>query len=196
MTYLRNVQSHRNLCKLKKYNIMILKQIEKNQMLENQKNQFMSKELLMERIENLNMKVLRSETQNEKLAEENLKLQTQNKNQTILLNNKCEAQKHELILKHELIVKHSKSQEEVGNLKKTVDDQKSKLNLRQQKIETLEKNMNTLMDKFIPNDGTEKTFLKLREEMEYLKRTHGTQKEQIEILQTQLANCQCLHNEH
>ena len=52
------------------------------------------------------------------------------------------------------------------------------------------------MNEFLPNDGTEKTFLKLREEMEYLKRTHGTQKEQIEILQTQLANCQCLHDEH
>ena len=68
--------------------------------------------------------------------------------------------------------------------------------IQRDKTDNFEKQISTLMNEFLPNDGTEKTFLKLREEIEYLKRTHGTQKEQIEILQTQLANCQCLHDEH
>ena len=186
----------------------------------------------MEQIENLNLKISRSEKQNQILAEENLKLKTQNKDQTILLNKsqeevinlaeKVEDQKSKLNLRqliiknleqniqdsmkienmvqeekalmseklskfdaqnHELVLKNSKSREEVDNLKRTVDDQKSKLNLRQQKIEILEKNINTLMDKFLPNDGTEKTFFKLLEEIEYIKAQYTTQKEETEHLE-------------
>ena len=198
--------------------------IKQNQMLEDQKNQFKSKEQLMEQ---------KSFT----VFKENLKLKTQNKDQTILLNKsqeevinlaeKVDEQKsklnlRQLIIKNleqniqdsmkienmvqeekalmsqklskfeaqnqELVLKHSKSQEEVDNLKRTVDDQRSKLNLRQQKIEILEKNINTLMDKFLPNDGTEKTFFKLLEEIEYIKGEYTTQKEEIEHLGTQLTN--------
>ena len=198
--------------------------IKQNQMLEDQKNQFKSKEQLMEQ---------KSFT----VFKENLKLKTQNKDQTIILNKsqeevinlaeKVEDQKSKLNLRqliiknleqniqdsmkienmvqeekalmseklskfdaqnHELVLKNSKSREEVDNLKRTVDDQKSKLNLRQQKIEILEKNINTLMDKFLPNDGTEKTFFKLLEEIEYIKAQYTTQKEEIEHLGTQLTN--------
>ena len=198
--------------------------IKQNQMLEDQKNQFKSKEQLMEQ---------KSFT----VFKENLKLKTQNKDQTILLNKsqeevinlaeKVDDQKSKLNLRqliiknleqniqdsmkienmvqeekalmseklskfdaqnHELVLKNSKSREEVDNLKRTVDDQKSKLNLRQQKIEILEKNINTLMDKFLPNDGTEKTFFKLLEEIEYIKVQYATQKEEIEHLGTQLTN--------
>ena len=97
----------------------------------------------------------------------NSKLTTQYKDQTTLLN---------------------KSREEVVNLTETVDDQKSKLKLQQQQIRTLEKNMNTLKDRFLPNNGTEKTFFKLLEEFEYLKEQYTSQKEEIEHLGTQLTN--------
>ena len=109
------------------------------------------------------------------LVKENSKLMDQCKVQTISL---------------------EKSQEEISSLKETLDDKNGKLKIQRDKIDNFEKQISTLMNEFLPNDGTEKTFLKLREEIEYLKRTHGTQKEQIEVLQTQLANCQCLHDEH
>ena len=89
-----------------------------------------------------------------------------------------------------------KSQEENNSLKETLDEKDGKLKIQRDKTGNFEKQISILMNEFLPNDGTEKTFLKLREEIEYLKRTHGNQKEQIEILQTQLANCQCLHDEH
>ena len=44
------------------------------------------------------------------------------------------------------------------------------------------------MDNFLPNDGTEKTFFKLLEEIEYIKAQYTTQKEEIEHLGTQLTN--------
>ena len=81
-----------------------------------------------------------------------------------------------------------RNQEEVVNLKETVDDQKSKLSLQQQQIETFEKNMNTLKDKFLPNDGIEKTFIKLLDKFEYIIGQYTSQKEEIEHLGTQLAN--------
>jgi len=84
-----------------------------------------------------------------------------------------------------------KNQEEIDNLKETLSEKNSKLKLQQQRIETLEKNMNTLMNAILPNDGTEQTFMKLRDEIEYLKGQYTLQKEEIESLQTRLANCQC-----
>ena len=41
----------------------------------------------------------------------------------------------------------------------------------------------------LPNDGTKQTFLKLSEEIEYLKRTHNLQKEELEMLRKQVADC-------
>ena len=58
------------------------------------------------------------------------------------------------------------------------------------KGELLENQMNTLMQEFLPTE-TEKTFLNLREEFEYLKQAHTSKKEEIEILQVQLSNCEC-----
>ena len=84
-----------------------------------------------------------------------------------------------------------KNQEEIDNLKESLSEKNSKLKLQQQRIEILEKNMNTLMNAILPNDGTEQTFMKLRDEIEYLKGQYTSQKEHVEILQTQMANCQC-----
>ena len=39
------------------------------------------------------------------------------------------------------------------------------------------------MDNFLPNDGTEKTFFKLLEEIEYIKAQYTTQKEETEHLE-------------
>merc|ERR1712080_671579 len=111
-----------------------------------------------------------SETQNHDLLKENSNLTTQIEDQTISLD---------------------KNQEEIDNLKETLSEKNSKLKLQQQRIETLEKNMNTLMNAILPNDGTEQTFMKLRDEIEYLKGQYTLQKEEIESLQTRLANCQC-----
>ena len=126
-------------------------------------------------LSSLHMKFSRSAEQNHELVKENSKLTDQCQDQTISL---------------------EKCQEENNSLKETLHEKDGKLKIQKDKAENFEKQISTLMNEFLPNDGTEKTFLKLREEMEYLKRTHGTQKEQIEILQTQLACCQCLHNEH
>jgi len=75
-----------------------------------------------------------SETQNHDLLKENSNLTTQIEGQTITLD---------------------QNQEEIDNLIETLSDKNSKLKLQQQKIETFEKNMNTL------KDGTEETFSKL-----------------------------------
>ena len=108
-----------------------------------------------------------SETENYDLLKENSKLTTQIKDQTITLD---------------------KNQEEIGNLKESLSDKNSKLKLQQQKIETFEKNMNTLKDKFLPNDGIEKTFIKLLDKFEYIIGQYTSQKEEIEHLGTQLTN--------
>ena len=127
------------------------------------------KSVYTNRVSSIHTKLSRSEEQNHELVKENSKLTNQCKDQAIVLD---------------------KSQEEIESLKETLGEKKTKLENQKQMTETLQTQMNTLMDEVLANDGTETNFLKLRKEIEYLKRTHGTQKEQIEILETQLANCQ------
>ena len=73
-------------------------------------------------------------------------------------------------------------------MKETLNEKVGKLKLQTQMTDITEKQINTLMNLVLPNDGSRKTFLELREEIEYLKGTHNTQKEQIEILQNQVEN--------
>ena len=82
------------------------------------------------------------------------------------------------------------SREEISSLKETLDEKVGKLKLQTQMTDITEKQINTLMNLVLPNDGSRKTFLELLKEIEYLKGTHSTQKEEIEILQNQLENCQ------
>ena len=83
-----------------------------------------------------------------------------------------------------------KSQQKLENLEEKWREVNDKLKLQYSKGELLENQMNTLMQEFLPAE-TEKTFLNLREEFEYLKQAHTSKKEEIEILQVSLSNCEC-----
>ena len=83
-----------------------------------------------------------------------------------------------------------KIQQNLENFEEKWREVNEKLKLQYSKGELLQNQMNTLMQEFLPTE-TEKTFINLREEFEYLKQAHTSKKEEIEILQVQLSNCEC-----
>ena len=83
-----------------------------------------------------------------------------------------------------------KIQQNLENFEEKWREVNEKLKLQYSKGELLQNQMNTLMQEFLPTE-TEKTFLNLREEFEYLKQAHTSKKEEIEVLQVQLSNCEC-----
>ena len=131
-----------------------------------------------------------------KLAQANAKISAQcNENPSTLVRN------HELVQENSKLMTQckdhlsslEKSQQKCENLEEKCGMVTAKLKLQYSRGDLLENQMNILMQEFLPTE-TEKTFLKLREEFEYLKKVHTSEKEQIETLQVQLSNCECKAN--
>ena len=85
-------------------------------------------------------------------------------------------------LKGERLIQ-SKNQQEISDLKETLGERNSKLKLQEQRIETFEDNLKALMNIVLCQKGVEPTFFNLRNEVEHLKMSYITQKEELEILQ-------------